>query len=171
MQRDVLISLGLIVAIYLLQPLIQQTGKLCQVVRRLGELNNPLVATLGIGIHKDWSSCVFQNLSTRLFTGIGQSLLGIVDDQFFAKSIDKALGASRDDELIRIGRSEADGIAYHIAPQATRSGNQHGVVLVFLNTPQRHYLVLCAFSVELLELVEHSIVQHQQHGLVGRVVL
>ena len=125
------------------------------------------MAALRIGIHKDRSSRVFQHLGTRLLASVSQSLLGIVHDEFLAKGIDKALGASADDELIRIGGGEADGVAYHIAPQATRGADNHGVVLVFLNAPQRNDVA----PFHWLELVEHPIVKHQQHRLVSWVVL
>ena len=129
------------------------------------------MAALGVGIHKDWSRCIFQHFSTRLLAGIGQSLFGIVDDEFLAKGIDKTLGTARDDELIRIGGGETYGVANHVSPQPTRCGNQHGVVLVLFHAPKRNDFVLSGFAGEFLKLIEHPIVQHQQHGLVRRIVL
>ena len=69
------------------------------------------MTTFGIGIHKDWCCRILQYLCTRLFAGVRQSLLGIVDDELLAKGIDEALGTTTDDELIRISRGESDGIA------------------------------------------------------------
>ena len=167
LQGDVLVSLGLVVAVQVLQLHVQQVSKLLDVTRRMRELDEPLVTTLGIGIHKDGSCRIFQHLGTCLFAGIGQTTLGIVDNEFLAKGIDKALGAPGDDKLIGVDRGEADCVAYHVTPQATRGGYQHGVVLVFLHTPQRHDIT----SVHRLEFIEHAVVEHQQHRLVGRVVL
>ena len=93
------------------------------------------MTTFGILVHKDWCCRIFQHLGPCLLAGIFQSLFGIIYDEFLAKGIDKRLGASRDNKLIWIGGSEPHRVANHIAPQATRRRDEHGVVLVLLHTP------------------------------------
>ena len=94
LQGDVLVALGLVVAVDLLQFLVQQDGKLCQIVWCLGELDEPLVTALRVGIHEHGGSRIFQHLGARLLAGIGQSLLGIVNDELLAKGVDEVLGAT-----------------------------------------------------------------------------
>ena len=159
LQGDVLIALGLVVAVQLLESAVQDVGKLLYALRGLRELDEPLVATLGVLVHEDRRSGILQHLGACQLAGILQSLLGIVDDEFLAKGVDEALGATRDDELIGVGGCELHRVAQHIAPQATRGGDEHGVVLASLDTPQGHDIV----GAHLLELVEDVVVEHQQH--------
>ena len=77
------------------------------------------------------------------------------------------LRAPGDDELVGVPARETDGVAEHVAPQSARGRDEHGVVLARLDSPEGYYLV----GAHLLELVEHVVVEHQQHGLVVRVVL
>ena len=74
------------------------------------------MTTFRVRIHEHRGSGIFQHLRTRLLTGIGESLLGIVDDEFLAKGIDETLGTSCDDELIGIGGGETDGVSNLITP-------------------------------------------------------
>ncbi len=79
---------------------------------------------------------------------------------------------SGDDELVRVGGGEHHGVADDIPPQSARCGYHHGVVPVLLHSPQRHHGgVVVAELVHGDELIEHPVVDHQRHGLVGRVVL
>ena len=70
LQRDVLITLGLVVAVDFLQTLVEQCSKLIQILRSLREFDEPLMATFRILIHKDWGCCVFQNFCACLLAGI-----------------------------------------------------------------------------------------------------
>ncbi len=103
LKGDIVEALGLIIAVDFLQLLCragwQTHSGPCWFLR---ELDEPLVAALGIAVHIDRSSGIFRNLRTRLLAGIGQSLLGIVHNQFLAKGIDKVLGTAGDDKLVWI---------------------------------------------------------------------
>ena len=184
LQRYVLVALGLVVAVQLLQFPVQDTGKILQVGWRLGKLDEPLVTALRIVVHKHRGSGIFADHGSRLLTSIAQSFFCIVDNQFLAKGIDETLGTPRNHELIGIGRREADGIANHVAPQSARCRNQHGIVPAFLHGPERNRRkmgigrntvgrVLCPLFqfLDRHELVEHIVVEHQQHRLVRRIVL
>ena len=95
----------------LLQTLVEQVGKLLQILRALGKLDEPLVTALGIGIHKDRRSGIFRHLSPRLLTSIGQALLCIIHNQFLTKGIDEMLCTTGNNKLIGIGGGELHGIA------------------------------------------------------------
>ena len=114
---------------------VQQVREQRHITGCLGELDEPLVATLGIGIHKHRSCRVFQNFSTCLFTGVCKSLLGIIYYQLFAKGIDKVLRTTRDDKLIGVGGRKLNGIANLVAPQSAARGDNHRIVLTCLDTP------------------------------------
>ena len=147
--------------------LVKEHCKLFQILRRLGELDEPLMAALRIGIHKHWGGRVFQHFGSCLITSVCQSLLGIVHNQLLTKGIDEVLGATRDDKLIRVCRGELYRVAYLIAPKSARGRDDHRIVLALLNTPEGHRVA----SVHRNELIEHPIVEHQQHRLVRRIVL
>ena len=129
------------------------------------------MATFCVVIHEYRCRSVFQYLCSRLFTGIFKSLFSVVNNKFLSKGIDKVFRSSGDDELIRVDRCEAYRVAYHIAPQSARRAYHHSVVLSRLNTPQRDARCRVVKAVHRDELVEHVVVEHQQHSLVGRVVL
>ena len=130
------------------------------------------MATLSILVHKHWGCRIFEHLGSCLLTGIGQTLFGIVNNQFLAKGIDEVLRASADDELIGIGGGELHRVAQHITPETTRGRDHHRIVLALLHTPEGYYRgILLAKFIHRDELVEHTIVEHEQHGLVGRVIL
>ena len=173
LQRDVVRALGLVVAVQLLQFLVQYLLKLTDVLRCTGKLYEPLVATLRVLVHEHRSCRVFKHLGTRLLAGVGQSAFGIVHDELLAKGIDEVLCATRDDEFIRILLSEHDSVANHVAPQSARRTNHHGIVSAHFHALQRHHVgahVLVQF-VQWHKLVEHVVVQHEQHGMVRGVVL
>ena len=139
---------------------------------RLLKLNYPLVATLPFVVHKYGSGCVFVHHSARLAASLVQSLLGIVDDEFLAKGIDKTLRAAADNELIRVGRRKLHCVTYLVAPQAARRTDNNGIVLVLLDRPKgQHCGVLLAYLIEWYKFKEHAIVDHQEHREVEWVVL
>ena len=125
------------------------------------------MTALSISIHKHRRSRIFLHLSTRLFASISQTLLSIIDNQLLAKGIDEMLGSARDNKLIRIGGGKLNGVANLITPEATRGRDHHSVVLALLNAPKGYGIA----SVHRDKLVEHPVVEHQQHRFVGRVVL
>ena len=167
LQGDVLVALGLVVAVDLLQLLVEQACKQLSVGWRNGKLDDPLVSALGVAVHEHRCCRVLTHLGPRLVAGVGQALLGIVDDELFAKGVDKVLRTSGDDEFVGVYRRELYGVANHISPQSARRRDDHGVVLARFDGPKGD----CCLSVELLELIEHVVVNHEEHRLVLRVVL
>ena len=130
------------------------------------------MATFRLFVHIYRSCRIFQYHGTRLFASCLQCLFCVVLNQFFAESIDKIFGSASDDELIRVLRGEADGVTNLIAPQSARSGNQHDIVLShFHSTEWYHRRVFTFKLVHRNEFIEHTIVEHQQHGRVGRIIL
>ena len=115
------------------------------------------MAALGILVHKHWCCSIFAYLCSCLLTSIGKSLLGIVYNQLFAKGIDKVLGASRDKELIWIGRCELDGITNLVSPQSATGRDDHRVVLTCFYAPKGY----CIATIHRDELVEYIIIEHQ----------
>ena len=165
-------ALRLVVGVDSLQLVVEYVGELVDVLRLLGELDEPLVATLGVGIHEHRSSSVLLHLGTGLLAGIGETLLGVVLYEFLAEGVDEVLRSARDDELVRAHRCELHRVANHVAPQSARRADEHGVVLAYLHALKRHDVrVLRVELVHRQELVEHVVVEHQQHRLVRRVVL
>lgn len=123
-------------------------------------------------VHEYRCGRIFAHLRARLTTCVGQSLLGIVNDEFLAKGIDETLGASGDDKLIWIDGREADSVAQYVAPQATRCGYDHGIVSSLLYAPQRNDgRIVGSELIHRYELIEHAIVRHEQHRLVLRIAL
>ena len=163
----VLLSRGI-----LCQRVVQDACKALYIVRHLGKLYQPLVAAFGVGIHEDRCGRVFQYLRTRFGAGACQTFLGIVHDELLAESVDEVLRAAGDDEFVRMLARELHRIAYQVAPQARRGGDDHGVVLA-----QFHFLQAIGVRVLLVDFLqgdkfkEDTIVYHQQHGRIGRVVL
>ena len=140
LQRDAMRTLGLVVAIEFLQAVVEQACKLVKVLRLASKLNEPLVATMCMLVHEDRCSSVFAHLGAGLFAGIGESALGVVHDEFLAEGIDEILRATSDDELIWILLREHHRVANHIAPQSTRGGDHHRIVLTRLYAPERYNL-------------------------------
>ena len=116
LERNVVESLSLIVAVDFLQFPVEQAGKLVQAFRFLGEFDKPLMAALGVAVHIDRSSRIFSHLGTRLLAGISQTLLGIIHNQFLAKGIDEVLGSAGNDKLIWILACKLNGITNHVTP-------------------------------------------------------
>ena len=172
LQGQVVLTFGLVVGVDLLQRVVQNAGKLAEVVGHLGELNQPLVAALGIRIHEDGSGGVVCNACARLGTSLGQSLLSIVHDELFAEGVDEVLGAARDDEFVGTVVGELHCIADDVSPEAGRSGDDHGIILVqfhlFEATDMRIFLT---DILQWYKLVENAVVYHQQHGAVARIAL
>ena len=135
LEGDILEALGFVVAVQLLQSLIEELGKLFQVSGFLSKLYEPLVSAFGLFIHEDGGRRVFAHLGACLQAGIMKSLLSIVNNKLFAKSIDETLGTASDDKLIRIGRGETHRITEEIAPETVGCGDNDGIVLVFLHAP------------------------------------
>ena len=123
-------------------------------------------------VHKHGSSRVIYYLCTGLGTCPGKSSFRVIHNQFFAERVDKVLGTSGDDELIGVLRCELHRISNHISPQTGRSGDYHGVVFCSAPPPRgRRYADSPCLHLQAGELVEDTVVNHQQHGRVGRVVL
>ena len=140
LQRDAMRTLGLVVAVEFLQAVVEQARKFVKVLRLASKLDEPLVATVGMLVHEHRCSSVFAHLGAGLFAGIGESALGVVHDEFLAEGIDEILRAAGDDELIWILLREHHRVANHIAPQSTRGGDHHRIVLARLHAPERYNL-------------------------------
>ena len=177
LQGDVLVSLGFVVAVQLLQLLVEQLCKETDVRWLPRKLYEPLVPALGLSVHEHGSGGVLHHLGARFTTSVGQSLLGIVHDEFLAEGVDIVLGASGDDELIGVFRSKAHGVAYHVAPQSARRADEHRVVSAHLHVPEGHnasavgVAAVGSARLHLHELIEHTVVEHEQHRLVCGVIL
>ena len=130
------------------------------------------MAALAVGIHEDRRCRVLQHLGSRLSASLGQSLLGIVDNQFLAEGIDEGLGATGDDELVGVALGEAYHVADDVAPQTAGRRDDHRIVALRLDAPEGNGGRLR--TVELVhrdEFEEDAVVYHQTHGSIGRVVL
>ena len=126
LQRNVFVAFGYLFRVDALQCVVQAFGKGCEVGRFLFELDDPLVSAFSFGVHKHWGSGVFIHHSSRSAASLEQALFGIVDNEFLAKSIDKALGSAADDEFVGVDLGEAHRIANLVTPQSARSGNDDG---------------------------------------------
>ena len=172
LQRNVVRSLGFIVAIHFLQSVIEQGGEFIEPFRFVLKLYQPLMVALGIAIHIYRCRGIFRHFGARFGTCVSNTLFGIFHDQFFSKCVDEVFGATGDNKFIRIFAHETHRVAYQIAPKATRGCDKHGVVCARFYTPERHNGgVVAAQLVHRDKLVEHIIVYHEQHGLVFRIVL
>ena len=172
LQGQVVLAFGLVVGVDLLQRVVQDAGELAEVVGHPGKFDQPLMAALGMLIHEDGSGGVVRYLGARLGAGLGQSLLGIVYDELLAEGVDEVLGAPRDDELVGTVVGELHRVADDVSPEAGRSGDDHGVVLVQFHVfKAADARVILADILQRDEFVEDAVVDHQQHGAVGRVAL
>ena len=163
---------GLVVRVDALQCLVKGIGKSIDVGRCFVKLNEPLVTTFTLVVHKHRCRGVLAYAGTSKVASLVQSFFSIINNEFFAKGIDKALGASTNNEFIRISWGELHCVAYLVAPQATTGADNNGIVASLFNLPQRqHSGVLCSHLIERNEFVEHTIVNHQEHSCVEWVVL
>ena len=139
---------------------------------------------LGFAVHEDGRSRVLRHLGTCLLASCSQPFLRIVHNQLLTESIDEVLRASGDDKLVGVFRRETHGVANQIAPQATRRGDNHGIVRSHFHVPKGddlvagnarsevvHLLLHLGQVVQGDELVEDTVVEHQQHRRIGGVVL
>ena len=172
LERDVVVALGLVVGVDGLEVLVEDVGEGLDVGRFLAELYEPLVAASGLIVHINRCGGVFGNYGTGLLAGVGESFLGVVHDEFLAESVDEVFCPARDDELIRIAAREAYRVADFVSPQSARRADEHGIVLSELDAAEGHDVrVARSYLVDGQELVEYAVVEHQEHALVGRVVL
>ena len=172
LEGDVLIALGFVVAVHVLKRAVEYGSKLPNIGGHLRKLYDPLVAAFARFVHKDRSSRVFSHLCACLLAGFGQSLFGVVHNEFLAKGIDETFGAARDNEFVGLCLREAHSVANLVAPQAAARGNDDGVIAVCFHLPKGHNLRL--FLPDFLqryELVEHTVVEHQQHSWIGQIAL
>ena len=172
LQGDVVETLCLIVGVDLLQTLVEHVGKMFYRIGHLRKLDDPLVSALCVLVHEHRRGGIFLDLGSRLAASLLQTLLGVVLYQLLAEGVDEIFCSACDNKLIRVARGEHHGVADHVAPQSARRAYDHGVVLVQLHACERHNGgVALAHLFEGYELVEHVIVEHEQHRLVRRVVL
>lgn len=82
------------------------------------------------------------------------------------------LCAAGNDEFVRAVIGELHGISNHIPPQSGRSGDDHCVVLVefyFFQTADTRIFLADIF--QRYEFIENTVINHQQHSRIVRVVL
>ena len=77
------------------------------------------------------------------------------------------LRTTRNNKLIGIGGGELHGVADLIAPKTARGRDDHCIVLTRLHTPEWHRIS----PVHRDKLIEHPVVEHQQHRFIGRIIL
>ena len=82
------------------------------------------------------------------------------------------LGTSGDDEFIWILLRELHGVSNHIAPQTRRSRDNQCIILVHFHFFQAVDAgILFTYIFQWDELIEYTVVDHQQHGRIIRIVL
>ena len=122
---------------------------------------------------------VLGDLHPRTLRRPGYGRISIGDHQLLAEGIDEVLGTSCDDDAIGGGRGEAHRIPDEVAIEPPEGRDHEGVVSILLYLPQWDgadmpcYRALGAV-LQLVhgdELVEYSVVKHQQHAALARVVL
>ena len=130
------------------------------------------MAALGVRIHKDRCSGIVLDLCASSNTSLLQSFFCVIDNEFFTKGIDEMLGATCDDELIRILLSELHGIANLITPETTAGADDHCVVHTWLHFPKRQNAsVRLSELFHRNELIEDIVIYHQHHGRIVEVGL
>ena len=130
------------------------------------------MATFAFCIHKHRSSSVFAYFCSRGFASRFEALFGIVHHEFFTKGIDEALGAARDDEFPGAHLGEAHRVADLVTPKTTRGGDDEGIVATSFHFPNRENGgIVAANFFERDKFVEDVVVEHELHGLVGRIGL
>ena len=110
-DKDSAGALGLIVGIDLLEILVEQVGETLYVARRSSEFDEPLVTSFGSARSVDGRCRIVQDGIAGLLARAGNSLVGIVDHQFFAECVDVVLGASGNGDGQRRGALDAHGVA------------------------------------------------------------
>ena len=90
--------------------------------------------------------------------------VGVVHHQLLAESVDETARAAGYAYAQRVGRLNAHGVAYRVAPQSVGGGDEQRISAALLHLPCR-YGVGIAFAalVERHELIEHSCVEQQEH--------
>ena len=130
------------------------------------------MSALSLAVHEYRCGGVFADTCTCYFTSCFQSFFGVVHDEFFAKGIDERFGAPADDELIGFSGSELHRISDLIAPKTARGGDDNGIVLFLFHLPKRNcFWILASHFFKRNKFVENTIVNHQQHRHIRRVIL
>ena len=123
-------------------------------------------------VHKNRSGGIVYNLCSRGSAGFSQPFFRIVYNQFFAESVDEMLSTSGNDEFIRVVTGELHSISNHITPKPGRSGDNHCVVFIefhFFQTTDTRIFLTDIFQWN--KLIEDTVIDHQQHSRIVRVVL
>ena len=163
LEGDLLVAFRLVVGIDLLQGLVEDRGERFYRARVFLELDKPLVAPFGLVEQEERGGGVFLDHGARLAASDGDGLVGVVDHQLFAKSVDVVFDASGDHELIRPRGGEADGVADLVAPKAAGGGDEHRVVDARSRLAQGDRLgVLVRDFAHWDELVEDAVIEHEQ---------
>ena len=144
----------------------------CYILWSTTEFDDPLVATFAFCIHKHWGCGVFAHFCSCGFAGSFEALFGIVHHEFFTKGVDETLGTTRDDELPRAHLGEAHSVADLVTPKTTRGGDDEGIVATCLHFPDgENGGIVAANFFERDKFIEDVVVEHEFHGLIGRIGL
>ena len=156
----------------MLQSFVENAREIVAIIRLAGKVNHPLVPAFRTLVHINRRGGIIFDDGAGLPTSFSQAALSIIYDQFLTKGIDKALCAPRNQKFIRIARSKLDGISNHIAPKSAGSRNEQGIVAPGLDGPQRKYSrVGRIYLLKRNKFVEHTVIQHQEHRRIVRIIL
>src|SRR5690606_8838757 len=116
-QGNVLMAFGFVIAVYLLQSLIQSRHKSLQIFRLFLEFDNPFVGTIVGATHVHRCSRIIINDGLTYSAGFGNGIVAVVDDDFLAKGIDEMLYPATNFYTERVQVGKLNGIANDIPPQ------------------------------------------------------
>ena len=122
-------------------------------------------------LHIYGAGCVIGDDCARFFARNTQRLLCIINDKFFAKGIYIVASTPSNLNFQRIERRKLYGIANHISPQPSRCRYNHRIVYTEFYICHRYGFRRVSKRLDRQELIEYSIVQHQQQISFCRFVL
>ncbi len=123
------VAFGFVVAVELLQVLVQVLGEGIDVFGGVVKLYEPVVAAAPVERHVDGGYSIVGDGGAAGFGGAFDRAIGIVDHDFFAEGIDVLLGPAGDADAVRVFGGKDDSIADQVAPQAAVGGDHQGVGL------------------------------------------
>ena len=88
-EGDILMPLGLVVAVDALQCLVELVGELFQAGRLFFKFYQPFVSAIALIAEIDGRCRIIIDYRTGVPAGDGDGLVGVVDDDLFTKGVDK----------------------------------------------------------------------------------
>ena len=171
-KGDILVALGLIIAIDALQSLIQLADEKGHIGRLLFKFNQPFMGAIaGIAKVNRCGSIVIDDRA-RFHTGDCDGLISIVDDHFLAESIDKMFQPAADLDPERLAGSELNGISQQVSPKSSVGIDHESVLLTQLHVTKSDGLgAWFAIFLHGHKFHKNSVVKIQQHPIVIRISL